>query len=543
MTECEIVLKRASNYDELVKTFNWDIPEYFNMGVDVCDRWAIQDPQRIAIIDVSNSDSEHRVSFAQLKSQSNQLANLLVSLGVNRGDRVAVLLPQTIETALSHIATFKLGGISIPLFTLFGHDALEYRLRDAGVKAVVTDRMGANKLNSLRQHLPALEHILTIDGSVDNSIDFHQQLVAQPDSFEPINTFSNDPAFITYTSGTTGQPKGALHAHRSLLGHLSGVEMSHYFFPEPGDKIWTPADWAWIGGMMDVLMPALHHGVPVVACRFKKFEPQLAFELIEKHQIRNLFLPPTALKLMRSVDNPKQWDLNVRTIASAGETLGGELLDWGKHVFDVWINEFYGQTECNMIVSACAEIMPAQPGIMGRAAPGHRVEIINDVGEILAPGEVGQIAVRSPDPVMFLGYWNKPQATQDKYLNEWLLTGDVGYKTEDGWLKFVGRDDDVITSSGYRIGPGEIEDTLIKHPAVQLAAVIGKADPNRTEIVKAFIVLKDHNQACDSLKTEIQNWIKVQLAAHEYPREIEFIKELPMTTTGKIIRRHLRRAK
>ena len=535
------MLPRVNSYDELVNQFRWNIPKYFNMGFEVCDRWAEKEPNRIAIIDISGKGKPREFSYGKLTSLSNQLANLLTRIGIKPGDRTAVLLPQTVETALSHIATFKLGGISIPLFTLFGIDALQFRIENAGIKVIVTDISGAEKLNSIRHNLPNLEHVLVIDGEARNSINLYSQLPQESDQFEIKNTLADDPALITYTSGTTGQPKGALHAHRSLLGHLPGVEMSHYFFPQTGDIIWTPADWAWIGGLMDVLMPALYHGVPVVACRFKKFTAEAAFELIEKYQIRNMFLPPTALKIMRTIKSPeKHWNMNVRTIASAGETLGTELLEWGKQTFGVSINEFYGQTECNMIVSACAEIMPAQPGIMGRAAPGHNVEIINNEGEILPDNELGQIAVYSPDPVMFLGYWNNSQATKEKFLDNWLLTGDIGFRTEDGWLKFVGRDDDVITSSGYRIGPGEIEDCLIKHPAVAFAAVIGKPDPGRTEIVKAFIVLKDQQHAGDKLKTEIQGWVKVQLAAHEYPREIEFVNDLPMTTTGKIIRRKLR---
>ncbi len=534
------MLPKANDYEELINKFSWNIPDYFNIGYEVCDRWADRDPDRVAIIDVSTKHPK-KYSYSQLKSLSNQLANLLTRLGVNPGDRTAVLLPQTVETALTHIATFKLGGISIPLFTLFGIDALRFRIENAGIKVIVTDLNGAEKLNSIRNQLPCLEQILVRDGEVKNTINFHSSLKKESDQFSVKDTLADDPALITYTSGTTGQPKGALHAHRSLLGHLPGVEMSHYYFPEPGDIIWTPADWAWIGGLMDVLMPALYHGVPVIACRFKKFTAEAAFDLIENYQIRNMFLPPTALKMMRTIDSPeKRWNMNVRTIASAGESLGAELLEWGKKTFGLSINEFYGQTECNMIVSACAELMPAQPGIIGCPAPGHQVEIIDDNGAIKSPCESGQIAVRAPDPVMFLGYWNNPQATQDKYQGEWLLTGDVGYKTKDGWLKFIGRDDDVITSSGYRIGPGEIEDCLIKHPAIAIAAVVGKPDPVRTEIVKAFVVLKQSEQACDRLADDIRQWVKVQLAAHEYPREIEFIKELPMTTTGKIIRRQLR---
>lgn len=535
------MLKNVTNYNDLINSFNWDIPEFFNIGHEVCDRWAQADGKRLAIIDASIDGNSISYSYSQLRALSNQLANLLRCLGCNPKDRVAVLLPQSIETAITHIAAFKLGAISIPLFTLFGPDALEYRMQDADVKIIITNHTGAKTINSIRDRLPALKYILTTDSGSDNLLDLHAQLSTQPEDFEVVNTRAEDPALIIYTSGTTGQPKGALHAHRSLLGHLPGVEMSHYFFPSAKDKIWTPADWAWIGGLMDVLMPGLYHGVPVVACRFKKFSAEAAFDLIEMHQIRNMFLPPTALKLMRSIDSPeKRWKMNVRTIASAGETLGGELMQWGKKTFGLYINEFYGQTECNMIVCACAKIMEPQPGIMGRAVPGHVVKIIDEQGKILPSGKLGNIAVLAPDPVMFLEYWNKPQATREKFKGHWLVTGDIGHETRDGWLKFVGRDDDVITSSGYRIGPGEIEDCLIRHPAVAIAAVIGKADPDRTEIVKAFIVLKDTSSACEELRQEIQSWVKHRLAAHEYPREIKFVDELPMTTTGKIIRRKLR---
>ena len=535
------MLSKANSYETLISKFSWNIPEYFNIGHEVCDRWAEKQSDRLAIIDASVEGNHIEYSYAQLKTLSNQLANLFCQLQIQPNDRIAVLLPQSIETAITHIAAFKIGAISVPLFTLFGPDALEYRMQDANVKIIITDRTGARTINSIRHRLAALQDVLSIDSNTDNAIDFHAHLSRQSSNYEVVNTRADDPALIIYTSGTTGQPKGALHAHRTLLGHLPGVEMSHYFFPTVGDKIWTPADWAWIGGLMDVLMPGLFHGVPVVACRFKKFTAEAAFNLIETHRIRNMFLPPTALKLMRSIDSPeKHWKMDVRTIASAGETLGSELLDWGKNTFGIYINEFYGQTECNMIVSACANIMPPQAGIMGRAAPGHTVKIIDEYGQILPNGKPGNIAVQAPDPVMFLEYWNNPEATREKFNGQWLLTGDVGYETEDGWLKFIGRDDDVITSSGYRIGPGEIEDCLIKHPAVAIAAVVGKPDPQRTEIVKAFIVLKDTAMASADLQNDIQGWVKLRLAAHEYPREIEFVEQLPMTTTGKIIRRKLR---
>lgn len=536
------MLPTATTYQDLRHRFSWEVPARYNMGVDVCDKWAAREPGRVALIHISGDGRPAEYSFGQLRVLSNRLANLLRDTGIQQGDRVAILLPQCPETAYGHIAAHKLGAISIPLFTLFGPEALEYRLGDSGAKCVITDRNGAERLALFRHKLPQLESIFCIDGACEGGIDLHARLANCPEDFEPVDTAADDPALIIYTSGTTGQPKGALHAHRSLLGHLPGVEMSHDLFPQPGDRIWTPADWAWIGGLLDVLMPALHHGVTVVAHRFEKFSAEAAFQLMQDYGVRNTFLPPTALKMLRGVPEPeKRWSLQLRSVASGGESLGTELLDWGRRSLGVTINEFYGQTECNMVVSGCGVLEAPVPGAMGWPVPGHEVAIVDDAGNVLADGEQGNIAVRRPDPVMFLGYWNNPSATQAKFVNDWLLTGDVGYGCPDGRLCFVGRNDDVITSSGYRIGPGEIEDCLLRHPAVQLAAVVGKPDPVRTEIVKAFVVLKPAFEAGAEVEAELKDWVRSRLAAHEYPREIEFVDDLPMTTTGKVIRHELRK--
>ncbi|HET6158062.1 MAG TPA: acyl-CoA synthetase [Dongiaceae bacterium] len=535
------MLPVADSYSALARDFRWQVPQRYNIGVDVCDRWAAQEPERIALTFVGSDNAARDHSYGALRASSNRLANLLRALGIGRGDRVAVLLPQAPETAIGHIAIYKLGAIAVPLFALFGPEALQYRLANSGTRAVIANRDGAAKLAEIRSSLPDLAHILCIDGAVGDCRDLAAESAEHAPEFEPVDTAADDPALIIYTSGTTGQPKGALHAHRVLLGHLPGVEMSHDLLPQPGDRIWTPADWAWIGGLLDVLMPALHHGVPVIARRFEKFTGEAAFQLIQDFGIRNAFLPPTALKIMRTVPEPeKRWRLAMRSIASGGETLGAELIEWGRRVFGLTINEFYGQTECNMIVSSSAKLMPARPGIMGRAVPGHRLAIVDEAGGSVPEGALGNIAVKRPDPVMFLEYWRNPEATEAKFVGDWLLTGDTGIMDQEGWIRFVGRDDDVITSAGYRIGPGEIEDCLLGHPAVRLAGVVGKPDPERTEIVKAYIVLKDGHLPSDALARDIQAHVKTRLAAHEYPREIAFVGELPMTTTGKIIRRELR---
>ncbi len=539
------MLPKAESYEALRDRFAWAVPKRYNIGVDVCDRWAERDPDRVALIHKRRDGAVETFRFTDIRDQSNRLANALAGLGVGRGDRVGILLPQAPETAVSHVAVYKMGGIAVPLFTLFGDEALEYRLGDCGARAVITDAAGAAKLARIRDRLPGLALVLRIDlaggEEADGCLDYHALVRAAPDAFTPADTAADDPALIIYTSGTTGQPKGALHAHRVLLGHLPGVEISHDLFPQPGDRIWTPADWAWIGGLLDVLMPAWHHGVTVVSHRFEKFDAEAAFRLIADFDVRNAFLPPTALKMMRAVAEPRRrWRYAMRSIASGGETLGAGLLEWGRQTFGLTINEFYGQTECNMVVSSCAAVMPPRPGIMGRPVPGHDVAVIDPEGNRLPAGRLGLIAVRRPDPVMFLRYWNNPAATAAKFVGDWLVTGDQGELDEAGWIRFVGRDDDVITSAGYRIGPGEIEDCLIGHPAVRMAAVVGVPDPLRTEIVKAFVVLQDSVVPDEALVRSIQEHVKTRLAAHEYPRAIAFVDSLPMTTTGKIIRRALR---
>jgi acetyl-CoA synthetase len=526
---------------QLRAAFRWSIPPHYNIGVDVCDRWAITEPDRPAIFEVAPDGAVKTATYGQIRDASNQLANALRALGITRGDRIAILLPQAIEVAQTHMAVYKSGAIALPLAALFGVDALAYRLEDAGARALITNAAGLEKIRKIVNLPSTLELILSIDGADGNALDYHSTLAAQSTHFIPVNTLADDPAMMIYTSGTTGHPKGALHAHRVLLGHLPGVQLPHDFFPQPGDRMWTPADWAWAGGLLNGLLPSMHFGVPTIARKFDKFDPEEAFSLMERMQVRNTFVPPTALRMLRAVKNPRQhFKLALRTVASGGEALGAETFAWGQEQLGLTINEFYGQTECNLVLGSSAALGMVKAGLIGKPIPGHQVAIIRDDGTRCEVGELGQIAVHRPDPVMFLSYWNKPEATAEKFIGDWMTTGDQGEVDQDGFIRFIGRDDDVITSAGYRIGPTEIEDSLMQHPAIALAAVVGKPDPLRTEIVKAFVVVKPGFDPSPALASEIGSFVKSHLSAHEYPREVEFIHELPLTTTGKVIRRLLR---
>jgi acetyl-CoA synthetase len=535
------VLPAARDYAALRQSFRWQIPARYNIGVDVCDRWAEAEPGRVALYDVRAGGSVEEISYGALRETSNRLANTLAAHGIVRGDRVAILLPQGPVVAAAHIAIYKLGAIALPLAMLFGRDALSHRLTDSGARALITNRRGLERVTQLGEGREALALVLSTDGPADGAQGFDETLARASPDFTPHDSSADDPALMVYTSGTTGAPKGALHAHRVLLGHLPGIEFPHEFLPQPGDRFWTPADWAWAGGLLNVLLPALHYGIPVVAARFEKFDPEEAFALMARMGVRNAFIPPTALRMLRSAGDPRgRHDLRLRSIGSGGEALGAETLEWGKSALGIAINEFYGQTECNLVAASCAAIGVSRPGMIGKPVPGHTVAVIRPDGSECAPGELGQIATRRPDPVMFLEYWGRPDATREKFIGDWLSTGDQGMTDDDGYIQFIGRDDDVITSAGYRIGPTEIEDCLIRHPAVALAAVVGKPDVLRTEIVKAFIVLKAGVAASDALAAEIQGFVKTRLSAHEYPREVAFIDSMPMTTTGKVIRRLLR---
>ena len=525
------------DWQKVTRDFQWNVPDRFSIAEACCDRWAAATPDAPAIIDIRGDGRRDVWTFARLKQASDAMASTLSAHGVGRGDRVAVLLAQSPAVMVAHFATHKLGAVSLPLFTLFGEDALAYRLEDSGASAAVTDDASLDRLVDVSG-----SELKTIVTTGERRSEGKPRVIAWEDAMRggtrlnPVVTAADDPAVMIYTSGTTGAPKGALHAHRFLIGHLPSVEMV-LERPIAGDVAWTPADWAWIGGLMDLAMPALYFGLPLVAHRMRKFDPDFAYSLMQQEGVSISFLPPTALKLMRGTPVPDA--LRLRAVGSGGESLGADLLAWGQETLGASINELYGQTECNLVVSSSAALGVGKSGTMGLPVPGHEVAVLGPDNAPMPPGEVGEICVRAPDPVMFLGYWNKPEKTAEKFRDGWLLTGDLASADEDGYISYSSRDDDVITSAGYRIGPTEIENCLTGDPDVVMAACVGVPDDTRGEIVKAFVVLRE-GATEEGAQARLVARVKERVSPHVAPRAMAFTDSLPTTATGKIMRRALR---
>ena len=537
----------VDRYAEIHAGYRWQVPADFNIAHACCGRWAA-DRTRFALYweDESGATSAH--TFWDLQREANRLSNVLAGMGVGRGDRVALILPQRRETVAAHMAVYQMGAVAVPLSFLFGPDALEYRLADSGARIALVDSQSAPNLAPIRGKLPSLTHAIGAAGArADDLADYDTAVATASPHFTAIATRADDPALIVYTSGTTGPPKGALIAHRCLIGNLSGFVHSHDGFPQPGDLFWSPADWAWTGGLMDALLPTLYFGQPIVGYR-GRFDPERAFRLMEKYQVRNTFLFPTALKLMmKAYPRPReQFDVNLRSLMSGGEAVGTTVFAWTQEALGATVNEIFGQTEVNFIVGNSHELWPVKPGSMGRPYPGHRVAVIDDAGAEVARGETGEVAIHriapdgTADPVFFLEYLNDAEGTRKKYTGDWCRTGDGATMDADGYLWYQGRADDVFKVAGYRVGPSEIENCIVRHPAVANVAVVPSPDETRGNVVKAFIVLAPGHAPSKGLEDDIQQHVRKFLAPYEYPKEIEFIDALPMTTTGKVQRRVLR---
>jgi acetyl-CoA synthetase len=555
----------VDRYAQVHAQFRWHVPLQFNIAEVCCARWARDTPQATAIRYEHEGGAHATISYADLQRRTNRLAHALIRLGAQRGDRVAIVLPQRIETAVAHMAIYQIGAIAMPLSMLFGPEALEFRLNHSEAKLAIVDEGGIANLMGVRPECPMLKTVLAVGAAVgQGDADWDALLERESDSFAPLVTLADDAAVLIYTSGTTGPPKGALIPHRALIGNLSGFVCSQNWFgfdPDAasgaGDTggadtvFWSPADWAWTGGLMDALLPSLYFGKPIVAYQ-GRFTPERAFDLLQRHRVTHSFLFPTALKaMMKAFPTPRTvFALELRAIMSAGEAVGDAVFAYCRDQLGVTVNEMFGQTEVNYIVGNCARLWPARAGSMGRAYPGHRVKVIDDDGVECPVGATGEVAVHRrdihghPDPVFFLGYWRNDTAIRAKYTGDpddsWCRTGDMATMDEDGYLWYQGRSDDMFKAAGYRVGPSEIENCLVKHAAVANAAVVPKPDAQRGAVVKAFVVLAPGFTPSPQLVDALQQHVRGKLAPYEYPKEIEFIDALPMTTTGKVQRRVLR---
>jgi acetyl-CoA synthetase len=530
-------LHRVSSYDELWKEVDFHdfaIPEQFNMGVACLDD---QDPEATALVIVAKDESSARYSFGDVKARADRLANGLSSLGIGRGDVVAVVNPASLETAVAYMAIFRMGAVVLPLSSLFGPDALSFRLRNGEAKAVITSAANRPKVGEALAGLDVPVIVIGETGA-DDERSFEQVIADSSPDFTPVVTAAEEPCLLIYTSGTTGDPKGALHAHRFVFGHITAFETVYDFYPEPHDVLWSPADWAWIAGIMDILVPAWWYGLPVVVDLDTVFNPDRAIWLMREHQVTLTLLPATALRMIRATGLSGE-GLSMRAVCSGGEAVGADLLGWSESFFDCIVNEGFGQTELNACIGNCASVYPVKPGALGRALPGTVVAVLDDDGNPIT-GETGEIAIDRHHPNTMLEYWRNPKATEEKFHGDWLLTGDLGVQDEDGYVWFMSRKDDVINSAGYRIGPGEIEGSLGSHDAVAMSAVIGVPDERRGEVPKAFVVLRPGVEPSEALADELRTHVRTRLAAHDVPRQIVFLDDLPKTTTGKIMRRALR---
>ena len=552
----------VDRYDELHAGFRWKVPEHFNIAQVCCARWAQRTPAAVAIRCEHGNGHLAAHTYGELQRDANRLSHALRSLGVARGDRVAITLPQRFETAVAHMALYQLGAVAMPLSMLFGPEALEYRLNDSGAQVAIADEGAIANLLAARPSCPGLRSVVAVGGARgQGDVDWENALNGGGDRFTAVHTRADDAAVLIYTSGTTGPPKGALIPHRALIGNLSGFVASQNWFPQvdstgpareaPDAVFWSPADWAWTGGLMDALLPTLYFGREIIGYQ-GRFSAETAFELMQRHRVTHTFLFPTALKaMMKAVPEPRErYALHLRAIMSAGEAVGDAVFAWCRDALGVPVNEMFGQTEMNYIVGNSHAKWPSRPGSMGRPYPGHRVAVLDDAGTECPNGTPGDVALHrldvhgDPDPVFFLGYWNNDAATRAKFSGDpsksWCRTGDMAVMDADGYLWYQGRSDDVFKAAGYRIGPSEVENCLIKHPAVANAAVVPKPDAQRGAVVKAFVVLAPGFVGDAALVQALQAHVRGRLAPYEYPKDIEFIDALPMTTTGKVQRRVLR---
>lgn len=545
-TEHRAILEEKTNlvWNARENRFDIVIPENANIAADTVGRHAAgPDSRRTALVFERNDGNTQRWTFAEVDRLATNLAGALQRHGVGRGERIAIHTGLRPETGITHMAAYKLGAVVVTLSQLYGPDTVRHVLNHAEVSVIVTQDRAWQRFRAIQGEFSALEHVVTVGTPAGAEHDFWELAEQEAGNFTPAATAAEDPALLMYTSGSTGMPKGLLHGHRVLHAYSPTVNLFYNLeLDDPGLVLWTPADWAWVGGLLDLLLPAWEHGQTVVTSE-QRFDAEWALGFMERHRVTHTFMTPTALKRLAEIPDPRaRWDLALRVVCTGGEPLPGETFKWIQESLGVPCNEFYGLTEVNHLVGNCQRLFPARIGSMGLGYPGHGTALVDEDGREVADGGVGQIVARADDPTRFLGYWKNPELTQQMQLNEWLRTGDLAIRDSEGYFWYRGRADDLIKTAGYRVGPAEVENALLKHPAVAEAAIVASPDPARGNIVKAFVRLRQGHSGDQRLVQELQRMVKHDLAAYKYPREIEFVDAFPLTSSGKIDRKSLARA-
>ncbi|WP_323764487.1 acyl-CoA synthetase [Marinovum sp.] len=483
-----------------------------------------------------------RWSFGEIDRAATALAAHLRDLGYRRGDPIALHTGMRPETAIGHMAVCKLGGVAVTLSQLYGPDALAHALNHCGARCLLTTEAGWAPLRGeAAQLFPALSHVLVAEtaGPEQELRDVLSGPV--PEDFAPEYTGADDEALLMYTSGSTGMPKGIRHGHRVLASYVPSISLFFNLTMADEDAVfWSPSDWAWVGGLLDMLFPAWLAGRPVVTSE-ARFKADWAYDFMARHKVTHTFLAPTAIKRLAQTPHPRDdHDLALRVICTGGEALAADTLAWAEERLGVTCNEFYGMTEVNHLIGNCAALYPRKPGSMGVAYPGHKVCLVDAEGREVADGEPGEIVTPATAPTRYLGYLDNAEKEKELRLGQWMRTHDLAVRDADGYFWYKGRSDDLIKSSGFRIGPAEIEECLLAHPAVAEAAVIGKPDPERGQIVKAFVRPAKSAQPGAALADELRTHVRERLAAYKAPREIDFVEGFEMTSSGKINRKALR---
>lgn len=551
----EIIKKKSlkiepnlKNYDEMYKKFKWgevkDEIEWFdtklNAAYNAVDRHVKKHGNKIALYWEGENKTE-KYTFSKLSELSNKFANVLTRLGIKKGDRVFIFLPRIPALYISFLGILKTGAIAGTMFAAFGPQGIKDRLQDSGAKVLITDSELKKRVYEIRNELPKLKHLIIVGETEKEEISYEEEMKKASPEFEIEKTSPKDYAFMLYTSGTTGKPKGVVHVHQSIIQeHITAKWVLDL---HEDDIYWCTADPGWVTGVAYGILGPWSNTITSVVFE-GRFDAEKWYSILEKYKISVWYTAPTAIRMLMAAGDelPKKYDLsNLRHICSVGEPLNPEAIRWGMKVFNLPIHDNWWQTETGGILIANYPSIPIKLGSMGKPLPGIKAVIVNDQGNELPEGKEGNLAIKSPWPSMMCDIWKNPKKYNSYFKKNWYITGDLAFKDKDNYFWFVGRADDIIKTAGERIGPFEVESALVDHPAIVEAGVIGKPDPMRGEIVKAFVVLKKDYKPSKELEEEIKEFVKKRLAGHAYPREISFVESLPKTRSGKVVRRLLKK--